>query len=97
MIQTLKDFLNETKERQQVLDKYDPNTAMLDSDRRILMNFVADLTIVHFGLYPTQEEKIMVANATVSLFPNLKTEPSQFGGIVSIEIKQKISLHVKYF
>lgn len=68
---------------QQFFETYDEGEQISISQRKDLMNKVADMIIDFFGYYPDQNEKVMISKAIVSLFPCLAMNPSECGGIVS--------------
>lgn len=65
-------------------EAYQDGDQITNSQRRDLMNKVADMIIDFYGYYPDQSEKIVVSKAVIRLFPCLKTSPSTCDGIVSI-------------
>lgn len=67
-----------------ILHEYKTNGALNEKMRKKLVSIVVDLIIQRFGYYPSASEKVMVAKATVTLFPCFKTCQSEDGIVSSI-------------
>lgn len=65
-----------------ILAHYKQNDSLDKTMRRKLITIVVALVVEKFGYFPSKEQKISVALATVNCFECLKVADSQHGGIV---------------
>lgn len=66
-----------------ILASYKKTNSIDETMRRKLSNIVVAFLTEKFGLFPTKDQKISVALATVNYFQCFKVTNSQHGGIVS--------------
>lgn len=59
------------------------NKQLTDKSLKKLLNRVIDYMESEFGLHATNEEMTVVSHRIIQLFPSLKIEKSDCGGIVS--------------
>lgn len=62
-----------------VLSQYKKTKNLTEKLRHKMVNLVMDMAIERFGLYPTSSEKIVIAKATVKLFPVFKAKDTEHG------------------
>lgn len=67
-----------------VLNEYTKHECFSEKTRRVLINHLTNFITERFGSYPNKDQKVMVAKATIELFPALKVKDSEIGGIVCI-------------
>ncbi|XP_055307444.1 uncharacterized protein LOC129571654 [Sitodiplosis mosellana] len=65
----------------EIISAFKNDDRLTENLRRKLVNIVLDFIIERFGLYPTKEEKVAVAMATVNFFTCFKLAESRVGGI----------------
>lgn len=69
-----------------ILASYKKNESIDETMRRKLINIVVAFIAEKFGLFPSKEQKVSVALATVNYFQCFKVASSPHGGIVSFII-----------
>lgn len=65
-----------------LVEEFMQTKTLRDKSRKAVIDYLGNYTDLHFGLYPTRDEKRAVCHACVSLFPALKTQNVDLENIV---------------
>lgn len=64
-----------------IINEYENKKNLSETNRRKLVNFLADMLISRHGLYPKTLDYIMIAKAALALFPIFSVNGTKYGTV----------------
>lgn len=86
----MESFLKETRYGNDAIDEEKRNGALITKTRQKVVGLVCDFIEELFGLEGDPKSVKMTCAEVIEIFPSLKFDPSDIGGIVSNEFDKKI-------
>lgn len=77
-------MLHESKAGQKLLFEYQENLDLITPSRQTLVSLVCDMLMDLSNNEPKPDNIRMLCLELIDIFPSLKVEPSEIGGIVNI-------------
>lgn len=78
--QDVQDYLNKNG-GQFIIAEYQTRNTLTESSRRKFVNFLVNMLVERYGLYPKAFEKIMIAKAAIDLFPKFRVDNTEHGTV----------------